>query len=459
MVNLREFLEEEPSEKFPGRLKASRLEPRHEFASVVRESLDLRDGPIIYSAVSEISAVDWIVGAVYGSERRIRRIFPKSLRKASGLGLVEFYDDCCRFPVDEENKRMHNWRFFTVPVDTPCQEEIIHLERGQQLTEFLPICTHDVEDKGPFITAGVQVVGLPGGVMGLGIHRMYFKGDNVLGCLAPPNRRVGITIHGNDEPVPLVVCIGAPPAVVLASQAKVPHSHSKYSVAAGLLRKPLALAKCINSDLHVPSDTEIVLECESITGSFIDDTPFLEYTGTYSRRTDAFAVKVKTITMRKDAMYQTILTGRPPQEDGYLCAIPYASEVLRVCRSQNVEVTDISAFFGNCVFDAVVCIKKQSDAQVRNLIHALLGNRYLKTVSVLDHDLQANEADWRFAFNTRCQPNRDLYITEPMLGASLDPSSDVFQTTSKIGFDLTIPEGKEVASFRRGGTAITSFLR
>jgi UbiD family decarboxylase len=454
MESLRKFLEELPFEEFPGRLGHEPLDPEYEFASVVRESLDLEEGPVIRSRAPDNSEVRTIVGAVYGSERKIRNIFPFSMRNDSAYDLIKFYDFCCRPPKDFSWQRLR-----TTP---PCREVVWHMEKGAQLTDIIPICTHDEEDKGPFITAGVQVVKLYGNVMGLGIHRMYFVRDNVLGCLAPPNRRVGIDLHSRkkgDEPVPMAICIGAPPAVVLASQAKVPHSQPKYAVAAGLLQAPLRTAQCLNSDIRVPAETEIVLEGEAIPGTFVDDTPFLEYTGTYSRRTDAFEVHIKTVTMRKDALYQTILTGRPPQEDGYLCAIPYASEVYRVCHAQNVEVTDMSAFFGNCVFDAVVCIKKQSDAQVRNLIHALLGNRYLKTVSVLDHDLQANETDWRFAFNTRCQPFRDIYITEPMLGASLDPSADVFQTTSKMGLDLTIPQDKDVHAFRRGGYTVTNFLK
>jgi 3-polyprenyl-4-hydroxybenzoate decarboxylase len=75
-------------------------------------------------------------------------------------------------------------------------------------------------------------------------------------------------------------------------------------------------------------------------------------------------------------------------------------------------------------------------------MYALLANRYLKSVSILDSDMSATEKDWRFAFNTRYQPNRDTIITNLGLGASLDPSSPLFQSTSKIAMDMTVPIGK-----------------
>ena len=162
---------------------------------------------------------------------------------------------------------------------------------------------------------------------------------------------------------------------------------------------------------------------------------------TYSYRSNSWKLKVKRIHFSKNYIYQTILTGKLPQEDSNLCAIPYAAEVYKVA-SNFAKVTDISVFLGNNVFDTIVCIEKTENSQVMNLMHSLLGNKYLKSVSLLDSDLEANEKDWRFAFNTRYQPNRDTTITGLGLGASLDPSSPLFQSTSKIGFDMTIPIGK-----------------
>jgi UbiD family decarboxylase len=251
----------------------------------------------------------------------------------------------------------------------------------------------------------------------------------------------------------MAVVIGAPPEVVLASQSKIPSNKEKYLVSSHIRGDAksyggdnadlLELVKLEYSGLLVPKNSELVLECESIPNSLYNDTPFGEYPGTYSFRSNSWLLKVKRIHHRSDYIYQTILTGKLPQEDSNLCGIPYASEIYKSA-SKLAKVTDISSFLGNNVFDTIVCIKKESNEQIQNLLYTLLGNKYLKSVTIMDNDLKANEKDFRFAFNTRYQPDRDTIITGLALGASLDPSSPLFQSTSKIGFDMTVPHGKSV---------------
>jgi 3-polyprenyl-4-hydroxybenzoate decarboxylase len=197
-----------------------------------------------------------------------------------------------------------------------------------------------------------------------------------LSCLAPPNRRVGFPHYKSDKGVKMAVAIGAPPEVVLASQAKLNQRTDKYVVASNLQGgSPVKLAKCVTSDLLVPACSEMILECTTVPKSNYNDTPFGEYPGTYSLRSNAFVVTVDAITYRKNFIYQTILTGQVPQEDSNLCAIPYSAEVYRAASNLVEEVTDIAAFIGNNVFDTIVCIKKNSNAEVENLMHLLLGNK------------------------------------------------------------------------------------
>jgi UbiD family decarboxylase len=274
---------------------------------------------------------------------------------------------------------------------------------------------------------------------------MKLLDKNHLGCLAPRNRRIGSYYYyclENKIPMPFAVLLGAPPSVVLGSQAKVNHETDKYIVSSLLEMKPFEMIPCSNSNILVPAATEIVLEgVVDFSRGFIHDGPFGEYPGTYSEQDQAFVVEITGMSYRSNPWYQTILNGMPPQEDSYLCAIPEAVEMYRVAKN-HAEVVDLSVFLGNCVYESIVCIRKESDAQVRNLLHALLATRYVKIVTVMDHDLKANETDWRWALTTRYQPNRDTLITDLLLGASLDPSSPVTQLTSKIGFDFTCPVGQ-----------------
>jgi len=415
-----------------------RLDPKHEIAAFVRKSIDMQGPILLFNAAGKYDVKN-VIGGVYGSKTNIRRClspyYEDSYNTQGDLRAVQRFSKCNNVTAADKLED-----YITIVEDAPCQEVVKH---EPNISEMLPICTHNTKDAGPFITAGIQVVKwIDRKTHGLGIHRMHNFKPRSLGCLAPPNRRVGYPHYEaskKGEGVKMAVLIGADPHVVMASQSKLAPDAEKYIVASNLKGKRLEMVKCITSDILVPADTEIVLECTSVPNSVHDDTPFAEYPGCYSFRSNSFVVRVDAITMRKDAMYQTILTGRLPQEDSNLCAIPYAAEVYEAAKKLAPEITDISTFLGNGVFDTILCIKKFSNAQVRNLMYTLIGNKYLKSVSIMDDDLKATEEDWRFAFNTRYQPNVDTIISDDALGASLDPSSPLFQSTSKIAFDLTRP--------------------
>jgi 2,5-furandicarboxylate decarboxylase 1 len=413
--------------------------PEYEVASHIRKSCD-ENGPALLFRSEEAPGIR-ILGSLYGSERRIRRILSKDYSNEilTDVAAVKKFSSAAN-NVHESNPLS---KYSRISPTAECQEVVV-TGKDVDLT-VLPICTHNELDKGPFITAGVNVVKWFDGTHGLGIHRMNVINKSTLSCLAPPNRRVGFPHYKKtfeEEGIKMAVVIGGPPEVVLASQAKVNQRTEKYGVAAELAGTKLPLTKCITSDILVPANAELVIECTSLPESYWDDTPFGEYPGTYSVRSNSWKCRVDAITHRKDFMYQTILTGKTPQEDSNLCAIPYSSEVYRVAANFVEEVTDIAAFIGNNVFDTILCIKKNSNEEVQNLIYQLLGNKYLKSVTIMDHDLKANDHDWRFAFNTRYQPNKDTTITNLALGASLDPSSPLFQSTSKVAFDFTVPIGK-----------------
>lgn len=438
-MSLREFLDvlyrEGDLVSFP-----TEISPEYEIASLIRESCDI-DGPAVEVCPKGNYKTSVVVGSVYGAKRRILRILDPDYGDyffdKPDVEAVKRYVECATV----EKRDDLQYREVSKPL---CQEIVV---KGREIDLYeLPVCTHNEHDRGPFITAGVNVVKWIDGVThGLGIHRMNVIDKNHLSCLAPPNRRVGFPHYEaskKGEGIKMAVVIGAPPEVVLASQAKLNFGSEKYNVASNLIERDLELAKCITSDILVPSEAELVLECTSIPDSLHDDTPFAEYPGTYSYRSNSWVCKVDAITARSDFIYQTILTGKTPQEDSNLCAFPYAAEVYKRASDVVEEVTDISAFIGNNVFDTLICVKKNSNEEIENLMHTLLGNRYLKSVAVMDSDMKADEESWRFCFNTRYQPNRNTIITNLGLGASLDPSSPLFQSTSKIAMDLTIPTGK-----------------
>lgn len=439
-MDLRGFLDYLDSENQLEVIKQE-VHVEHEIAAYIRNSCD-HDGPAyLFSNVKGYNG-HTVVGGVYGTQKRIgMAVGFRDRNPLSPLGSM------FRFRMALDKARKGNISKLADRVKTaPCQEVI---ETAPHL-DSIPICTYHTGDRGPFITSGVQVVrDNVFGTLGVGLHRMFKIDDTHLGCLAPIERRVGKPYWeaaARGKSIDIAIMVGASPADVLASQAKIGHSDEKYAITEQLIGKPLSLAQCITSELLVAHCAEYIIEGHSIPGEYIDDTPFAEYCGTSSLRSNSWVVEVDCITHRKDPIFQALLTGMPPQEDSLLCAVPTAAYIYSDALANGTIVDDVSVYIGNNVFDTVVSIKKRSNSEVLNLIYRLLGNNYVKSVTIVDDDIDPNITEQvRWAMNTRCQPDRDIVITGLMHGASLDPSSPLFRSTSKIGYDCTVPIGHDDA--------------
>ena len=120
------------------------------------------------------------------------------------------------------------------------------------------------------------------------------------------------------EPFPVAVALGADPATILGAVTPVPDSLSEYAFA-GLLRgSRTELVKCGHADLEVPASSEIILEGFIYPDDMAPEGPFGDHTGYYNE-VDHFPVfTVTRMTMRRDAIYHSTYTGRPPDEPAIL---------------------------------------------------------------------------------------------------------------------------------------------
>jgi UbiD family decarboxylase len=416
---------------------------KHEIAAYIRKSCDTNGPCFLFSNVKDYPNRH-VCGGIYGNKRRMglalgfkdkKELTPRE----SMLEYVKAMENYSRGKQNFDNETYET----KSPRLSPCKEVI---ETKPDLTK-LAHCTYNEKDKGSFITAGVQVVRDDiYGTHGIGIHRMHIIDETHLSCLAPIERRVGKPYYRASEKgksIPITIIIGAPPALMLASQAKIPHSDDKYAVMRELQGQPLQLVECETSEILIPADSEIIIEGHTIPNSSYDDTPFGEYCGVSSMRTNAWVVEVDCITHRaKPYIYEALLTGMPPQEDSNLCGVSTSAYIFDDLRKGGSEILDVSVYLGNNVFDSWVSIKKRNNSEVLNLIYRALGNNYIKTITIVDDDIDVNSTyDRLYSWNTRVQPNRDLVITGQMHGASLDPSGPLFRSTSKLGVDATIPIG------------------
>lgn len=424
------------------------VNPKFEIAAYIRKSSD-EDGPaFLFDNIKGYP--DWkVAGGLYGSLHRLKLAFEFCIGHEfkSMKDVYLWYSECMRkrkeiikgecAPVNEvlfgsnksrAEKDNSSWQY----------QEVKSLDD-------VPICTHNKDDLGPFITGMVQIVKDPETeILGTGIHRMYKIDDNHLSCMATNERRIGRSVSKNldkGKPTEIVAFVGGP-ADVLSSQAKLPHDEPKFGVCAALMGTEAKLSKIGN--MYVPWDAEVIIFGETVPGKTFADQPFAEFVGTSCIRSNAFVVKVKKIFTRMNPIYETMLTGMPVTEDHILSGMSTWTVAFNTLKTLATEVHDI-AFdpTGNYVFTVHVSIKKRMEGEAINVIYGLLATIPIKSVFVYDDDIDVNNPrDRMFAFETRFQPDRDLVVSgHQAVGSSLDPSGALFRHTSKIGFDCTRPIG------------------
>ncbi|KAF1057424.1 MAG: 3-octaprenyl-4-hydroxybenzoate carboxy-lyase [Pseudomonas citronellolis] len=330
--------------------------------------------------------------------------------------------------------------------DAPCQEVI---EEGEAVDlSKLPIQTCWPGDVAPLITWGLTVTRGPNKErQNLGIYRQQVIGRNKVIMRWLSHRggaldyREWCQKHPN-TPYPVAVALGADPATILGAVTPVPDSLSEYAFA-GLLRgHKTELIKCIGNDLQVPASAEIVLEGVIHPGEMADEGPYGDHTGYYNEQ-DWFPVfTVERITMRRNPIYHSTYTGKPPDEPAVL-GVALNEVFVPLLRRQLPEIVDFYLPPEGCSYRlAVVSIRKQYAGHAKRVMFGLWSIlrqfMYTKFIVVVDEDI--NPRDWKevvWAMTTRMDPVRDTLLVENTPIDYLDFASPVSGLGGKMGLDAT----------------------
>jgi 4-hydroxy-3-polyprenylbenzoate decarboxylase len=330
----------------------------------------------------------------------------------------------------------------------PCQEVVIEGDDVDLAT--LPIQTCWPGEPGPLITWPLVVTKGPGTSReddyNLGIYRMQVTGPNTT-YMRWLKHRGGAQHHrnwGNErpEPLPVAVVIGADPGTILAAVTPVPETLSEYQFA-GLLRgAKVELVDCKTVPLKVPAEAEIVLEGHVSLTDFGDEGPYGDHTGYYNAVEPFPVFTISAITRRKDPIYLSTYTGRPPDEPSILGEA--LNEVfIPLLTQQFPEIVDFWLPPEGCSYRiAVVSIKKAYPGHAKRVMMAVWSYlrqfMYTKWVIVVDNDIDAR--DWKdvmWAISTRMDPARDITLVEGTPIDYLDFASPESGLGSKIGLDAT----------------------
>jgi 4-hydroxy-3-polyprenylbenzoate decarboxylase len=218
----------------------------------------------------------------------------------------------------------------------------------------------------------------------LGMHWQIHKDSNAHHAVA---ERLG-------ERLPVAIAIGPDPAVCYAASAPLPADIDEYLFAGFLRGERVELVDCLSVPLRVPANSQVVLEGYVEPGERYPEGPFGDHTGFYTPVEEFPVLHVECMTMQRDPVYHSIVTAKPPQEDG---GIGYATEriFLPLVKMLIPDIVDMAlpeaGVFHNCV---IVSIHKRYPKQAQKVMNAIWGAHLLslsKLVVVVDADCDPHD--------------------------------------------------------------------
>ena len=328
----------------------------------------------------------------------------------------------------------------------PCQE-IVWEGKDVDLSR-LPIQTCWPGDVAPLITWGLTVTrGPQKSRQNLGIYRQQMIARNKLIMRWLPQRGGALDFRDHclkhpGQPFPVAVALGADPATILGAVTPVPDSLSEYQFA-GLLRgAKTEVVKCLGSDLQVPASAEIVLEGVIHPNETAVEGPYGDHTGYYNERAEFPVFTIERMTMRREPIYHSTYTGKPPDEPAML-GLALNEVFVPLLQKQFPEIADFYLPPEGCSYRmAVVSIKKQYPGHAKRVMFGIWSFlrqfMYTKFIVVVDDDIDAR--DWKevvWALTTRVDAARDTLIAQNTPIDYLDFASPVAGLGSKMGIDAT----------------------
>lgn len=332
-------------------------------------------------------------------------------------------------------------------VSKPACQQVVLQGDDVDMTQ-LPIQTCWPGDVAPLVTWPLVITRGPHKTrQNLGIYRMQLLGKNKLIMRWLSHRGGALDFRewqqlNPGKNYPVSVALGADPATILGAVTPVPDTLSEYAFA-GLLRgQKTEVAKSIGNDLQVPAGAEFILEGYLAPDEYADEGPYGDHTGYYNEVERFPVFTVERITHRREPIYHSTYTGRPPDEPAIL-GVALNEVFVPILKKQFPEIVDFYLPPEGCSYRlAVVTMKKQYPGHAKRVMLGvwsfLRQFMYTKFVIVTDDDVNARSwEDVIWAMTTRMDPARDTTIIEHTPIDYLDFASPVAGLGSKMGMDAT----------------------
>jgi 4-hydroxy-3-polyprenylbenzoate decarboxylase len=321
----------------------------------------------------------------------------------------------------------------------PCQDVVV---TGDDVDlDTLPIQTCWPGDAAPFITLPAVITRDPRtGTRNVGMYRMQ-KIDRRSTFMHWQIHKDGrMDYLASEGRLEVAVALGLDPVTTYAASAPLPKQVDELMLAGFLRGDAVEVVQAKTIDLEVPAAAEIVLEGYVEAGDEGTEGPFGDHTGYYSPPEPFPVFHLTAMTMRREAIYPSIVVGKPPAEDAWLGK---ATEriFLPAVRMSVPEIVDydlpVAGAFHNCV---IVSIRKAFPGHAQKVMHAIWGLGLLsltKCVVIVDEWVDVHDYDevfFRVCANV--DPKRDVLVSEGPLD-HLDHAPTLQFVGGKLGIDAT----------------------
>jgi 4-hydroxy-3-polyprenylbenzoate decarboxylase len=320
-----------------------------------------------------------------------------------------------------------------------CQEIVL---RGDEVDlGRLPVQTCWPGDAAPFITLPAVITRDPHtGQRNVGMYRLQVLGPRSTAMHWQIHKDGRADYMFSEGRMEVAVALGLDPVTAYSASAPLP-KHIDELMFAGFLRgTSVDVVKGVTVDLEVPANAEIVLEGYVEKGELADEGPFGDHTGYYTPVEPFPVFHLTALTMRRNAIYPSIVVGKPPQEDAWLGK---ATEriFLPAIKATVPEIVDydlpVAGAFHNCV---IVSIRKAYPGHARKVMHAIWGLGMLslsKAVVVVDADVDVHDYQQVFFYvGANVDPARDVVLSDGPTD-HLDHASTMQFVSGKLGIDAT----------------------
>ncbi|MET7401167.1 menaquinone biosynthesis decarboxylase [Dactylosporangium sp. NPDC005572] len=324
----------------------------------------------------------------------------------------------------------------------PCQEVVY---KGDQVDlNRLPGLQVWPDDGGIYHNFGLTHTKHPEtGKRNLGLYRLQQHSHNTIGMhwqIHKDSTAHHAVAERLGRRLPVAIAIGADPVVSYTASAPLPSDIDEYLFAGFLRGERVEMVDCLTVPLQVPANAQIILEGYLEPGERLPEGPFGDHTGFYTPVEDFPVLHVECMTTRKQPIYHSIITSKPPQEDH---GLGKATEriflpLLKILIPDIVDY-DLPAagVFHNCV---IVSIRKRYPKHAQKVMNAIWGAHLLslsKLIVVVDEDCDVHDyAEVAFRAFGNVDYSHDLLLTEGPVD-HLDHASYQQFWGGKAGIDAT----------------------